>query len=53
MRGNQTLITLPAAVGKPSELDHAEVVETAQTGPQTALDGVQVEIPVLARVSRS
>jgi hypothetical protein len=52
MRGNQALITLLAAIGKPSELDHAEVVEAAQTGPQTALDGVQVEIPVLAGVSQ-
>ena len=52
MRGNQKLITTPTAIDKPGELDHADVVETAQTGPQTALDGVQVEIPVLAGVSR-
>jgi len=52
MRGNQTLITTPAAIDKPGELDHAEVVETTQTGPQTALDGVQVEVSVLAAVSQ-
>ncbi|MFL5532561.1 MAG: hypothetical protein ACJ8BC_11380, partial [Gemmatimonadales bacterium] len=48
MRGNQKLITTPTAIDKPGEFDHADVVETAQTGPQTAPDGVQVEIPVLA-----